>query len=64
MLTENDLHFGSNILKVPNYLLTGTNDPDRSQPDIYIYPNPANQTISIKSVLNSDIHIFNLQGHP
>ena len=58
----NDLHIGSNILKVPNYLITGTNDPGINELSVIIYPNPANQSISIETELESDCNIINLQG--
>jgi len=58
----NDLHIGSNILKVPNYLITGTNDPGINELSVIIYPNPANQSISIDSELKSDCNVINLQG--
>src|SRR6187401_357392 len=58
----NDLHIGSNILKVPNYLITGIADPVKNESPVFIFPNPADQSISIETELESDILIFNLQG--
>jgi len=58
----NDLHFGSNVLKVPNYLITGTSGPATNEPYVFLYPNPADQHISIDTELDSDVLIFNLQG--
>ena len=58
----NDLHIGSNILKVPNYLITGIADPAKNESPVFIYPNPADQSISIETELESDCNIINLQG--
>jgi hypothetical protein len=58
----NDLHIGSNILKVPNYLITGTADPGTNESTVFVYPNPAHQSISIETELESDVIIFNPQG--
>jgi len=58
----NDLYIGSNILKIPNYLITGTADPGTNEYSVSIYPNPANHSISIETELESDGNIINLQG--
>jgi|GEM_PF-2044966 len=58
----NNLHIGSNTLKIPNYLITGITDPTTTEQSVYIYPNPANQTISVETELETDILIFNSQG--
>jgi hypothetical protein len=56
----NDLHVGAMTAKVPKYDVTATTDADSN--DFQLYPNPANNTLSIETELNSDILIFNLQG--
>ena len=58
----NDLHIGANTIKIPNYLLTGIHDFESSSSTVVIYPNPADQTISIETELESDLLIFNSQG--
>ena len=58
----NDLHIGANTIKIPKYLITGTADPESSAASVFIYPNPANQSISIETELESDCNVINLQG--
>ena len=58
----NDLHFGSNTLKVPNNIITGITNLEQSPSLVRIYPNPADQSISIETELESNVLIFNLQG--
>jgi hypothetical protein len=58
----NDLHIGSNTLKIPNYLITGTKDAETTESSVFIYPNPADQSISIETEMESDVIILNLQG--
>ena len=58
----NDLHIGANTIKIPKYLITGTADPESSAASVFIYPNPANQSISIETELQSNCNVINLQG--
>jgi hypothetical protein len=58
----NDLHIGANAVKVPKYSITGTANPGTKEPYVFIYPNPADQSISIETELESDCNIINLQG--
>jgi len=56
----NDLHIGSNVLRIPRDEIVGIHDPAPTA--TFVYPNPAEDLIEVITDVESSAQIFSVQG--
>ncbi len=56
----NDLHIGSNVLRIPRDEIVGIHDPATTA--TFVYPNPADDLIEVITDVESSAQIFSVQG--